>query len=305
VEWKKLGHVFVADRHREWMLTHAAYPKAFKLNGDVYRIYFSSRDARNRSHIGYLDLDLYKPTEIVALSLDPVLSPGAMGMFDDCGVIPCCIAKVQGRVALYYMGISLAVTVPSNSFCGLAYLNDDLRQATRASPAPIMERSETDPVSGGAAFVHFDEARRLFHMWYESCSDWVANGTVLEARLAIKYATSRDGLHWERSNVFSIPPSEESTYISTPCVIQEDSQFRMWFSHKISGRYRIGYAQSLDGVHWTVNNNRAGMGVSKHGWDSEAVEYPFVFNHKGEHYMLYNGNRYGMTGFGLAKLIGD
>ena len=153
MEWKRLGHVFVADRHREWMQTHAAYPKAFNLNGDVYRIYFSSRDAGNRSHIGYLDLDLSKPTEIVALSMDPVLSPGASGMFDDCGVIPCCIVKVQGRVALYYMGISLAVTVPSSSFCGLAYLNDDMNQATRASPAPIIERSETDPVSGGAAFV--------------------------------------------------------------------------------------------------------------------------------------------------------
>ena len=304
MRWKKLGRVFVADRHREWMQTHAANPKALKLDGDVYRIYFSSRDERNRSHIGYLDLDLYKPDEILALSRDPVLAPGERGMFDDCGVIPCCIVNVEGRVALYYIGISLAVTVPAASFCGLAYLNDDFTQATRASLAPIMERSETDPVSGGAAFVHFDEGQRIFHMWYESCSGWVPNGSALEARLAVKYATSLDGLHWRRSNVVSIPPREGFTYVSTPCVIHEDGQFRMWFSHKVSGQYRIGYAESPDGLHWAVSSNRE-MDVSKNGWDSEAVEYPFVFTHKGEHYMLYNGNGYGETGFGLAKLIVD
>ncbi len=30
--------------------------------------------------------------------------------------------------------------------------------------------------------------------------------------------------------------------------------------------------------------------------------YPFIFDHKGKRYMLYNGNDYGKTGFGLAVL---
>jgi len=30
------------------------------------------------------------------------------------------------------------------------------------------------------------------------------------------------------------------------------------------------------------------------------VEYPFVFRHNDQIYMLYNGNGYGKTGFGLA-----
>ena len=29
------------------------------------------------------------------------------------------------------------------------------------------------------------------------------------------------------------------------------------------------------------------------GWDSEMIAYPFVFDHKGNRYMLYNGNSYG------------
>jgi len=30
--------------------------------------------------------------------------------------------------------------------------------------------------------------------------------------------------------------------------------------------------------------------------------YPYVFDHAGSRYMLYNGNGYGRTGFGIAIL---
>ena len=43
--------------------------------------------------------------------------------------------------------------------------------------------------------------------------------------------------------------------------------------------------------------------VSNDGWDSEMICYPYVFDHKGKRYMLYNGNDYGKKGFGLAILI--
>jgi hypothetical protein len=42
--------------------------------------------------------------------------------------------------------------------------------------------------------------------------------------------------------------------------------------------------------------------VSDQGWDAEMIEYPFILDHQGERYMLYNGNGYGKTGFGLAIL---
>jgi len=42
--------------------------------------------------------------------------------------------------------------------------------------------------------------------------------------------------------------------------------------------------------------------VSESGWDSESVEYPNVFDYRGAKYMLYNGNGYGRTGFGIAVL---
>ncbi|MFM8395102.1 MAG: hypothetical protein ACKOB4_14370, partial [Acidobacteriota bacterium] len=48
-----------------------------------------------------------------------------------------------------------------------------------------------------------------------------------------------------------------------------------------------------------------GIDVSAAGWDDEMIEYPFVFEHRGRLFMLYNGNGYGRTGFGLALLRQD
>ncbi len=79
--------------------------------------------------------------------------------------------------------------------------------------------------------------------------------------------------------------------------------YHMWFSYRGAGnRYRIGYAQSQDGQQWDLQLGKVGINVSESGWDSEMIEYPFVFDHKGARYMLYNGNGYGKTGFGLAVL---
>jgi len=139
-------------------------------------------------------------------------------------------------------------------------------------------------------------------MWYESCVGWPSEGPRATPRYAIKYATSEDGLRWNRCDEVSIGDSECRPYVSNPSVLIEGNLFRMWYSYKLEGRYRIGYAESHDGRAWNREDERGGLGPSESGWDSEDVEYPFVFPHGGDLYMLYNGNHYGKTGFGLARL---
>jgi hypothetical protein len=81
----------------------------------------------------------------------------------------------------------------------------------------------------------------------------------------------------------------------------------MWFFYRDGkgSKYRIGYAHSKEGLHWHTKVDQTGIDVSRNGWDSEMIEYPYVFDHKGERFMLYNGNGYGKTGFGLAILDQD
>ena len=78
----------------------------------------------------------------------------------------------------------------------------------------------------------------------------------------------------------------------------------MWFSYR-TGRgtpYQIGYASSDDGNNWDFRPDKSGINISPAGWDSEMIEYPFVFDHEGDRFLIYNGNGFGKTGFGLAIL---
>ena len=48
-----------------------------------------------------------------------------------------------------------------------------------------------------------------------------------------------------------------------------------------------------------------GIDRAEDGWDSVMIEYPFVYEHRGRKYMLYNGNGFGETGIGYAVLTED
>jgi hypothetical protein len=79
----------------------------------------------------------------------------------------------------------------------------------------------------------------------------------------------------------------------------------MWYSFRAQPEiqtYRIGYAESTDGLSWIRLDQHVGIDISSSGWDSEMICYPRVFEHNKRLYMLYNGNDYGKSGFGLAVL---
>jgi predicted GH43/DUF377 family glycosyl hydrolase len=301
MRWEKLGRVFVAEGQHDWMRTHAAWPRAVHLRGDVFRIFCSVRDGRSRSHVAFLDIDVNRPTEILALSESPVLSPGEAGSFDDAGVIPCAVVPLGSRRALYYAGLSL--TAGDSYIClgGLADLDHDLGVATRRFPGPLLDQDEAQPLTGGSVWVVPQPARGTFHMWYESGVGEGLGAPGPFSRFAIKHAVSSDGVRWRRLHEVSIGDALERSYVSNPSVVIEGNTFMMWYSYKLSGRYRIGYADSADGVTWVLKDDSVGIEPSASGWDSEDVEYPSVFTHGRDLYMLYNGNQYGRTGFGLAR----
>jgi hypothetical protein len=88
-----------------------------------------------------------------------------------------------------------------------------------------------------------------------------------------------------------------------PCVVRDDQlgRYRMWYSVR-GDTYRLGYAESRDGIRWRRCDDRAGLPLSASGWDSEMITYPVVFRDRGTFKMLYNGNGYGRSGIGLATL---
>jgi len=294
--WKKLGHVYAPDGRKPWMQAYAANPVAEWLSGDRFRVYFSSRDARNRSSIGVIELDLNDPSTILRESDAPVLAPGEPGMFDDSGASIGCILAVGEARYLYYMGWHLTVVVPWQNALGLAISHGPGEPFRRVSRFPIVELNETDPYTISYPWVCREGDR--FRMWYGSNLAWGAEKRHM--RHVIKYAESSDGIHWERPGTIAIGFDRPDEYaICKPCVMRDADGYRMWFCSR-GESYRIHEARSADGIAWTRSGAAPNLDVSLDGWDSEMVEYPFVFDHRGLRYMLYSGNAFGRSGFGLA-----
>lgn len=299
MQWKKLGQIYCPSGEFPWMQTHAAVPFADKLIDNVYRVYFTTRDDKNGAHTAFVDIDLLNPSEILNVSEMPVLSPGAIGCFDDSGAMGCWLTKEEGTSYLYYQGWNLGVTVPFRNSIGLA-IRDGNSNFHRYSPGPILDRSMFEPHFTSTPCVIVEHGK--WRMWYLSCTEWVMENNSPKHKYHIKYAESEDGIHWQREGVVAIDYANEGEYaISRPSVMHDTDRWRMWYSYR-GQAYRIGYAESEDGKHWSRCDMLAGINVSTSGWDSEMIEYPFVFDHKGQRYMLYNGNGYGKTGFGLAIL---
>ena len=68
----------------------------------------------------------------------------------------------------------------------------------------------------------------------------------------------------------------------------------------VNASYRIGYAESTDGLDWTRKDEATGIDRSPAGWDSEMMAYPYVVIHQNKRYLFYNGNGFGKSGFGYA-----
>ncbi len=298
-KWIKLGRIFSAESNSEWMHSHASVPIGEHLYDNIFKIYFSTRDRQNRSYTAYVTIDITQPREILEVSAAPVLQPGAMGEFDDSGAMATWLTTQADKRYLYYIGWNLGVTVPFRNSVGLA---QSCRGApfTRLFPGPVVDRTATEPHFCASCCVLQD--RELWRMWYLSCTGWELRRGLPEHRYHIKYAESSNGIDWKRDGAIAIDFKNEAEYaISRPSVIRDEECWRMWYSYR-GAAYRIGYAESSNGVNWQRLDDEVGIDVSSSGWDSEMIEYPFVFDHAGHRYMLYNGNGYGRTGFGLAVL---
>jgi hypothetical protein len=207
-----------------------------------------------------------------------------------------CLSRVGDSLRLYYVGWNLGVTVPWRNSIGLAASSDGGRTFVKASPAPILDRHPLDPYSLSYPWILQDSGK--WRMWYGSNLRWGPNERDMEH--VIKYAESDNGLDWRREGRVAVPLAGPDEYaIARPTVLRDRECYRMWFAHR-GASYRLGYAESANGLDWRRDDAANSLGVSPGEWDAEMITYPCVFDCAGARYLLYNGNRYGKSGFGIA-----
>src|SRR5260370_20694422 len=193
--WKRLGAVFVPDGRQSWARSHAALPTPAHVTGDAFRFFYSSRDAEQRSHVGWVDVEVSATPRILDVAREPVLSPGDDGTFDDSGVGVGCITETDGGFALYYMGWNLGVRSPWRNAIGLAESRTLRAPFQRFSPGPLLDRSPEDPYTLSYPCV-LRFGPRDWRMW---CGTNLALAVGnADMRNAIKRARSSVGIHWIR-----------------------------------------------------------------------------------------------------------
>ena len=295
--WRRLGLVYAPQGERDFLVSHASVPFAEPLPDGLHRIWFSPRDAQNRSFVTYLVLDLQRPEQILEIAAAPALGPGPTGAHDDCGAMMSWIAGAGSARHLYYIGWNTRGTVPFHVSIGLATEQADggwLRH-----PAPLLDRGLDDPwfCSNPCVLAGPDG----WQMWYLSGLGWEQVVGRPSPCYDIRYARSADGLRWTKRGRLALPRQGDEFAIARPSVLRDAEGYAMWACARTRSRpYRLIAARSADGVMWRRAPELADLPPAESGWDSEMVAYPHVFEHAGTRWMLYCGNGFGRGGFGLA-----
>jgi hypothetical protein len=247
-----------------------------------------------------VDLDPSAELAVVQKSVDPVLGPGAPGLFDDSGTSMGCLVQHARVEYLYYVGWNLRVTVPWANSIGLAIRRNGQSEFEKVGRVPVLDRSESDPYSLSYPCVLVEG--NSWRMWYGSNLSWgVSKGSMQHV---IKYAESVDGFEWKRRDapVLSLQPGEFA--LARPVVQKVEGAYEMHYSIRRDedSSYALGFATSEDGLQWTRRDSEVSLKRAETGWDSQMVCYAFPFRHGNSQWLLYNGNDFGRGGFGCARL---
>lgn len=303
MNWKKMGCIYCPGKNDKYQ--YAMFPNVQILNENEgkIRIYYTHRGSGNYGFPTYLDGLLNESGfRLLYNHNEPIIDRGALGTFDDSGVNITSIIKINGIRRFYYLAWNLGVTVPFRNSIGVAEEIDSTgTKLKRLYEGPILDRSKEYPYLCATPCV-IKEKEGFYRLWYAAGEPWIEkedNG--LEVACNISYAESEDGIDWIRRGIVSVGHKPTDHVTTTPFVIKENNIFKMWYSYR-GEKYRIGYAESLDGISYERKDELVGITVSESGWDSEMICYPQVFDLNGKRYMIYSGNSYGKTGIGLAIL---
>lgn len=294
--WRRLGLVYAPSGEREFLVSHASVPFAEPIEGGLHRIWFSPRDAANRSFVASLVIDLARPDRILDLAAAPALGPGPVGAFDDSGAMMSWIAGTGDARRLYYIGWNTRGTVPFHVSIGAA---SEEPEGWRRHPAPLLDRGLDDPwFCSNPCVLAGPEGWR---MWYLGGLGWEEVGGRLSPSYDIRHARSADGQRWTERGRTVLPLEGGEFAIARPSVLRDGQGWLLWACARTRDRpYRLIAARSADGLSWQRAPDLAGLQPAESGWDCEMIAYPHVFEADGARWMLYCGNGFGRSGFGLA-----
>jgi predicted GH43/DUF377 family glycosyl hydrolase len=161
---------------------------------------------------------------------------------------------------------------------------------------PVLSPGAFDAEDAGQGWVIADED--TFKMWY-----WGFNPVI--GLSSIGYGWSLDGSNWNRvigsgtlGSVYDLDMAglPSNMGLGMPCVVKVGNTYHMWHSQIVTPPliFRIGYARSSDGIHWTKVSGSGQYGSVIDGgpsgsFDELSASWPAVIKTDDGFMMWYNG----------------
>jgi hypothetical protein len=297
--WTKCG-LILATAEDARARSHAMLPTPRRV-GDWLEVHFAACDSDMRGRIYAVDLADDFPVPAIVGRTRPVLDLGDPGAFDCDGVNPCQLVARGEELFLYYIGWKRGpAAIPYRLFIGLAVSRDGGLSYERLSRGPILP-----PVEGEDCF------RTAAHV-YPTASGWAAlyigGDAFIDGRdgkrlpvYSLRRTFSKDGIRW---------PEPGETLLSPDRALGEIGFGRPWLWHDAGGepvlmlsvRTETGYSLVEIGLGEEGRPRRRTLiEPSAAGWDCEMVCFAAPCAGQQQEWLLYNGNGYGRSGFGVAR----
>ncbi len=302
MNWVKKEFIFNSKKYNNWIYQGAMIPTPIFLNEKIIRVFLTFLDKKGIGRTGYVDLDKNNLTKVLEVSPNPVFEIGEPGTFDENGSLTCSVVKVpDSGFYFYYAGFELGTQIRYRLLTGLAVTNRNFELKKKYKTA-ILERSDEELLFRGGPFCMYDNG--VFKMWYVAGSGWTEIDCKQMPVYEIKYLESSDGINWENEGTKCIKIEKSNEHgFGRPYVIKHAGIYKMFYSIRIKHKgYRLGYAESNDGIEWIRKDNKMNLDISKDDFDNEIICYSSVIEINGKLVMFYNGNGFGKTGFGYALL---
>lgn len=280
-------------------------PTPYLKDEQTIRVFVTTLDAVGRGRPMFVDVSASDPTRVLRVSSGPIMDIGAPGSFDDNGLMATSIVSPKpDTLFMYYAGFEICTHIRYRIFTGLAISEDGGESFVRYSKAPILDRTDSELYFRCGPFVMLDEG--VFKIWYIAGSTWTnVNGKDVPV-YDLRYLQSSDGINWPGRGRLSLPISEHDEHgFGRPWIVKRSpDSYQLFYSirRRSVGAYRLGYAESDDGIKWSRKDDGLGLDVSPCGFDSDAMMYSSVINVHGKTYCFYNGNNFGEHGFAVAEL---
>ena len=300
--WTKFGLTYDSTRHNPtWGRTHALVPTPQVISSNEVAIYSSFIDQDFRGRIGRVNIGFNRGyPEVIDINHEPILNIGVEGSFSQYGVGMGTFWPNQEYGDLYFVAFDRPKGFKFKAFTGRAIFDLSSKKYVQVSEVP-----KFGPELGGRTIVGVHDIFQhdgLIHILVSIGSGFeIINGKEYP-QYEVHLASGSDLEHIEISNKPIIEARYPVYRIGRPRITKITNGFEILVTAgTINGTYLPESYYSLNLKEWTKGSVESFTSTHIKDFDDQHQCYLSRFTLDGEEWIVYNGNKMGLGGFGFAK----